>query len=302
MGPRRSGHRADDCSGRTRSPRSSSPTATQHRRDLRPRHGRRHGHYERREEELGSDVMREVERQVMLRIIDQRWREHLEEMDYLQERHQPAGDGPEGPARRVAARRLRDVRRHDEGHRPGLREVRDARAGRHEQPGAGRRPTRQWCRTCRRVSSDDDDAGGFDRAARAAVVAEGELARRGVATAADRRSSRPSSRTTGRRPRATRRARAGPARSSSCATARPERRGRGAHRSCVTSPTTSATCSAALDEAGELPARSARTANGSPSSRPRLPSPDLWDDQERAKKLNAEYANVRDDLDDVRRL
>jgi preprotein translocase subunit SecA len=30
-------------------------------------------------------VMREVERQVMLRIIDQRWREHLEEMDYLKE-------------------------------------------------------------------------------------------------------------------------------------------------------------------------------------------------------------------------
>ena len=29
--------------------------------------------------------MREVERQVMLRIIDQRWREHLYEMDYLQE-------------------------------------------------------------------------------------------------------------------------------------------------------------------------------------------------------------------------
>ena len=29
--------------------------------------------------------MRDVERQVMLRIIDQRWREHLEEMDYLQE-------------------------------------------------------------------------------------------------------------------------------------------------------------------------------------------------------------------------
>jgi preprotein translocase subunit SecA len=42
-------------------------------------------HYERREQELTPDVMREVERQVMLRIIDQRWREHLEEMDYLQE-------------------------------------------------------------------------------------------------------------------------------------------------------------------------------------------------------------------------
>ena len=41
--------------------------------------------YERREEELTPVVMRDVERQVMLRIIDQRWREHLEEMDYLQE-------------------------------------------------------------------------------------------------------------------------------------------------------------------------------------------------------------------------
>ncbi len=42
-------------------------------------------HYEQREVEMGEDVMREVERQVMLRIIDQRWREHLEEMDYLKE-------------------------------------------------------------------------------------------------------------------------------------------------------------------------------------------------------------------------
>ena len=41
--------------------------------------------YEKREAELSPNVMRDVERQVMLRIIDQRWREHLEEMDYLQE-------------------------------------------------------------------------------------------------------------------------------------------------------------------------------------------------------------------------
>ena len=41
--------------------------------------------YDKREAELGSAVMRDVERQVMLRIIDQRWREHLDEMDYLQE-------------------------------------------------------------------------------------------------------------------------------------------------------------------------------------------------------------------------
>jgi preprotein translocase subunit SecA len=42
-------------------------------------------HYEAREAEFGSDVMRDVERQVMLRVIDTRWREHLYEMDYLQE-------------------------------------------------------------------------------------------------------------------------------------------------------------------------------------------------------------------------
>jgi len=41
--------------------------------------------YEEREAELGTEVMRQVERQVMLRIIDQRWREHLKEMDLLRE-------------------------------------------------------------------------------------------------------------------------------------------------------------------------------------------------------------------------
>src|SRR5690606_30482496 len=41
--------------------------------------------YERREDEVGTENMRELERQVMLQIIDQHWREHLYEMDYLQE-------------------------------------------------------------------------------------------------------------------------------------------------------------------------------------------------------------------------
>ena len=42
-------------------------------------------HYEEREAELGVETMRDVERQVMLRIIDARWRDHLKEMDYLQD-------------------------------------------------------------------------------------------------------------------------------------------------------------------------------------------------------------------------
>ena len=47
--------------------------------------GEAQGYYEQREEELGAEVMRQVERQIMLQIIDQKWREHLYEMDYLQE-------------------------------------------------------------------------------------------------------------------------------------------------------------------------------------------------------------------------
>ena len=42
-------------------------------------------YYEARETEFGVDTMRQIERQVMLRVLDTRWREHLYEMDYLQE-------------------------------------------------------------------------------------------------------------------------------------------------------------------------------------------------------------------------
>jgi preprotein translocase subunit SecA len=42
-------------------------------------------YYEAREAELTPEIMRSVERTVMLRIIDQRWRSHLYEMDYLRE-------------------------------------------------------------------------------------------------------------------------------------------------------------------------------------------------------------------------
>ena len=41
--------------------------------------------YDRREEELGEELMREIERLLLLQIIDQRWREHLHDMDYLRE-------------------------------------------------------------------------------------------------------------------------------------------------------------------------------------------------------------------------
>jgi preprotein translocase subunit SecA len=39
--------------------------------------------YEEREQELGKDVMVRVQKSVMLSVIDNKWREHLSEMDYL---------------------------------------------------------------------------------------------------------------------------------------------------------------------------------------------------------------------------
>ncbi|NLT05929.1 MAG: preprotein translocase subunit SecA [Solirubrobacterales bacterium] len=41
--------------------------------------------YSDREEELGPDLMRALERFMLLQIIDERWREHLHDMDYLRE-------------------------------------------------------------------------------------------------------------------------------------------------------------------------------------------------------------------------
>ncbi len=41
--------------------------------------------YDRREEELTPEIMRELERRVVLSVLDRKWREHLYEMDYLRE-------------------------------------------------------------------------------------------------------------------------------------------------------------------------------------------------------------------------
>ncbi|GAB7193700.1 preprotein translocase subunit SecA [Kineococcus sp. NUM-3379] len=41
--------------------------------------------YDEREASLGAEVVRELERRVILSVLDRKWREHLYEMDYLQE-------------------------------------------------------------------------------------------------------------------------------------------------------------------------------------------------------------------------
>ncbi len=41
--------------------------------------------YDEREEQLGEELMRHLERSILLQVIDNRWREHLFDMDYLRE-------------------------------------------------------------------------------------------------------------------------------------------------------------------------------------------------------------------------
>ena len=41
--------------------------------------------YDERQDELGDELMRALERYMLLQIIDERWREHLHDMDYLRE-------------------------------------------------------------------------------------------------------------------------------------------------------------------------------------------------------------------------
>ena len=221
VGPRRPGQGAEDVLADRRSPRSSSPTAATPTRCTTSSWPTPRPTTSSARPSSAPTVMREVERQVMLRIIDQRWREHLEEMDYLKEGINLRAMGQKDPLTEWQREGFEMFGVDDEGHRPGLRAVRDARPGR---PARRRRPTRRRCRTCRQiVRATTHGRVGFDRGRAAPAVGRGRARRRRRPRRAPRRrhrrSSRPSSRTSGRRRRATRRARAGRARSSRCATA-----------------------------------------------------------------------------------
>ena len=69
--PRRRGPRPRDGRPRRRSPSASSRMAMER--------------YDAREQELGEELMGALERFLLLQIIDERWREHLFDMDYLRE-------------------------------------------------------------------------------------------------------------------------------------------------------------------------------------------------------------------------
>ncbi len=142
-------------------------------------------HYAKREEELGVQkladgdgttrevaVMRDVERQVMLRIIDQRWREHLEEMDYLKEGINLRAMGQKDP--------LTEWQREGYEMFGGMMKgiAQDfVRYVMHVQVVQQQAPTLAEPKVLNLQTSSSDDSSsetGFDRA-RAVAVAEGDL-------------------------------------------------------------------------------------------------------------------------------
>ena len=228
--------------------------------------------YERREAEVEAQrppqegepqemVMRQVERKVMLSVIDQRWREHLEEMDYLKEGINLRAMGQKDPLtewqregyemfgammKGIAQDFVRYVMHVQVVRNEAPQVAASSAASAPAAPAAVPAPAVQNVQNLQTTSSDTEQASAFEAAAAGAdaaamvrsATAIPQGAARGRQAARPAASRRRSSRTSGRRPAATSPARAARARSSRTATARPER------PRCATSPTTSASCAA----------------------------------------------------------
>ena len=98
--------RATSRTRRTRSPARSSSTGSRTTRWTPTT---------RRETELGSELVRDLERWVLLQLIDQHWREHLYNMDYLREGIHLRALGQKDPLSEYRLEGHGDVRR-DDGH------------------------------------------------------------------------------------------------------------------------------------------------------------------------------------------
>ena len=234
----------------------------------------------------------------MLSVIDQHWREHLYEMDYLQRGHQPPGDGPAGPARRVAARGLRHVRGDDGADRGRLRPVR--------LPPPGRRSRSSPAAPLRNVqySARRGPGAGLERRCAAAAAA----CRPRSSSAA----SMPAP-AAGREPVPSRRGRAqepvrvektpGPQRAVLLrerqevqALPRPLTAGRPSRMRDFSDDL--ADLRRRVEDARVVPARSTTRARASWSSRARSSRPDLWDDPDRgAQGHDRARARCRDDVE-----
>ena len=72
--------------------------------------------YREKEEEVGIEHMREVERMIMLRVVDNRWMDHIDAMEQLKNGIGLRGYGQQDPAVALVQKRLRHVRGDDCGY------------------------------------------------------------------------------------------------------------------------------------------------------------------------------------------
>ncbi len=95
--------------------------------------------YNEKEEQYGAELMREIERYVILQVVDSRWRSHLDSMDYLRDGIHLRAMAQKDPLVEYRARRSRDVRGARRRDPRGSRADALPRSGR---DGSGRR--RRW--------------------------------------------------------------------------------------------------------------------------------------------------------------
>ena len=256
VGHRRAPRQTHARTSRRASPRSSSTTCRRRAGDRRAaRSTTRSSCTRRRKQSIGAETLRDIERRVMLSVIDQHWREHLYEMDYLQEGINLRAMGQQDPLA--------------EWQREGF-DMFEAMMGQieddfvryvfHLQVVVDEEPPSPTIRNVQySAPSDPVQGSSVDRGARwpprpaderrwRSTTAE---AADGAADRAGRSSSRCGSR---RRPGATSRASAGAARSTSSAT--------GVDCTpCATSPRTWLICARRVDDAHALPAASTTRAS-----------------------------------------
>ncbi len=91
----------------------------------------------RREESFGDEVMRELERRVLLSVLDRKWREHLYEMDYLREGIGLRAYSQRDPLVEYQREGFDMFARHDGRHQGGVGRLPVQPRG----PGRGARPT-----------------------------------------------------------------------------------------------------------------------------------------------------------------
>ena len=103
--------------------------------------------YRKKEAQVGSDMMRYLERMLMLQVVDAQWKDHLLAMDHLKEGIGLRGYGQKDPLIEYKREGFEMFEAMEAQDRPGHRELSDEGPG--GRGGGAGRPPPATCRRCR---------------------------------------------------------------------------------------------------------------------------------------------------------